>query len=691
MPGTRVRVAIDIGGTFTDLVAYSEGSDQLFYSKSLTTHEHLSDGVLDCLRLAKVDLPNVDYLIHGSTIAINTVIQRLGAKTGLITTKGFRDVYAIGRGDRPDPYNLIFEKAIPLVSRDRIGEVDERLNARGEVVRPLDRVGADAVINRLVDQGVELIAVVLLHGYRNPEHERAVGEAIRRLAPNVYVCLSHEILREFREFERTSTTVLNAYVGPIVSKYVRALQTDFKREGFEGNFLIMQSNGGTMSAEAAAAKPVSIMESGPVAGVIGCAELGAALGLQDVISFDMGGTTAKASLVDKGQTRVVTGYYIGGSAVGHPMMLPVVDIVEVGAGGGSIAWIDASGGLKVGPVSAGSSPGPACYGKGGTEPTITDANLVLGRLDANNFLGGQMRLDVEAARQAIVHKVAEPLGFSMEESALGIIKIADAKMSLAVREVSVAKGHDPRQFALIATGGAGPLHAASIARELSLPKVIIPDLPGTFSALGMLTADVRHDYVRTFIVQMRNSDPTVLTSVFEEMTSEAAAALRRDGIETDDSRLIRSLDLRYEGQEYTLTVPLPTELPDRDVWMRAREHFDDLHHARYSHSAPGESVEIVNLRLTAVGKIAGKARAFGSRLSSSTARSGKPKGRRKVHFDEGVFDCALYDRAAIIPGEVIAGPVIIEEQVSTSVIPPGARVSLSDKGPLIIEMTGAPS
>lgn len=689
MPGKGVRVAIDIGGTFTDLVAYSEGSDQLVFSKSLTTHDHLSNGVLECLRLAKVDLSSVDYLIHGSTIAINTVIQRLGAKTGLITTKGFGDVYAIGRGDRPEPYNLLFEKATPLVPRDRIGEVDERLNARGQVLRPLDRDGTDAVVKKLLAQEVEAIAVVLLHAYRNPEHERAVGDAIRRAAPGVYVCLSHEILREFREFERTSTTVLNAYVGPVVSKYVRALRTDFGREGFTGNFLIMQSNGGTMSAEAAEAKPVSIMESGPVAGVIGCGELGASLGLPDVISFDMGGTTAKASLIEKGETKVINGYYIGGPTTGHPMMLPVVDIVEVGAGGGSIAWIDAGGGLKVGPLSAGSAPGPACYGKGGTEPTITDANLVLGRLDPDNFLGGQMRLDVEAARHAIASKIAGPLSLTVEESALGIIRIADGKMSLAVREVSVAKGHDPRQFALIATGGAGPLHAASIARELSLPKVIIPELPGTFSALGMLTTDIRHDYVRTFIVQMRNSDPAVLATVFDEMTMEASAALQRDRIADEDSRLIRSLDLRYEGQEYTLTVPIPAELPDRDAWNRVRQRFDELHQARYSHSAPNEPVEIVNLRLAAIGRISGKARAFQTRAIPQGASNGNPKGRRKVHFEEGIFDCAVYDRSALIVGKAIVGPAVIEEAVSTSIALPGTRLTLSENGPLIIDMAGA--
>jgi N-methylhydantoinase A len=428
-----------------------------------------------------------------------------------------------------------------------------------------------------------------------------------------------------------------------------------------------------------------MMESGPVAGVIGCARLGQALGLADVISFDMGGTTAKASLVENGETRTVTGYYIGGVETGHPMMLPVVDIVEVGTGGGSIAWIDAAGGLKVGPLSAGAAPGPVCYGLGGTEPTITDANVVLGRLDPDNFLGGQMRLDLPAARRAIATKIAEPLGLSIEDAALGILKIADTKMSLAVREVSVAKGHDPRGFALIASGGAGPLHAASIARELSLPKVVIPELPGTFSALGMLMTDVRHDYVRTRIGELAKVAPSEIGAVFAEMIAEAAELLARDGIAPGDSRLAPSLDLRYQGQEYTLSVPLAAGPVTRDSLDASRRRFDELHHAQYSHSAPDEPVEIVNLRLAAVGSVAGDVAAFG-KIRDTAGRSGRVKGFRKIWFDDGAHDCPVYDRDALLPGVAIAGPAVIEERVSTTVIYPGDRFTLSPQGPILIDI-----
>lgn len=679
------RVAVDIGGTFTDLVSYNAETDALVYTKSLTTYDSLSNGVFECLRLAETDLSQVAAFVHGSTIAINTVIQRKGARTGLITTLGFRDVYAIARSNRPDAYNLLFEKATPLVPRDLVMEVGERIRANGEVMRPLDAASVDRAVRELLERGVEAIAVVLLHAYRNPQHEKSVRQAILAAAPHVYVSLSHEILREFREYERTSTTVLNSYIGPIVSNYVHELGQNLRQGGFGGAFLVMQSNGGAMSAEAAAVRPVSLMESGPVAGVIGCARLGEELGTPNVISFDMGGTTAKASLIENGETRIVTGYHIGGFETGHPMMLPVVDIVEVGAGGGSIAWIDEGGGLKVGPLSAGSTPGPVCYGRGGAEPTITDANLVLGRLDAEHFLGGRMKLDAEAARQAIATKIARPLGLSLEEASLGILAIADAKMSLAVREVSVAKGHDPREFALIATGGAGPLHAGAIARELSLPRVIVPELPGTFSALGMLASDVRHDYVRTLILGLASADPSEIAAVFVEMGQEAQSALSRDGVGREQMRLFRSLDLRYQGQEYTLTTSAPSGEIDRALLEGVRKRFDEIHHARYSHSAPEEPVEIVNLRLAAVGLVADRARAF-RLVESNDRRTGEPKARRTVLFDSGAIACPVYDRAALIVGREIAGPAVIEERVSTTIVHPGDCARLLEKGPIMIEV-----
>ena len=676
------RVAVDIGGTFTDLVSYSESSG-LRYSKSLTTYDALARGVFACIGLAEIALGDVATLVHGSTIAINTVIQRTGARAGLITTKGFGDVYAIGRSNRPDAYNLAFEKAVPLISRDMIFEVDERMRANGEILRPLRRDSVEEAVRRLIALKVDAIAVVLLHAYRNPAHELAVRKIIEAAAPGVYISLSHEILREFREYERTSTTVLNAYIGPVVANYVKNLSDDMRSASFRGSFRIMQSNGGAISAEAAAIRPVTLMESGPVAGVIGCAKLARDLGLANAISFDMGGTTAKTSLVENGETRIVAGYHIGGLDTGHPMMLPVVDIVEIGAGGGSIAWIDAGGGLKVGPISAGSSPGPVCYGAGGERPTITDANLALGRLDPLNFLGGQMALDADAARRAIKRTIADPFGMSVEGAALGVVKIADAKMSLAVREVSVAKGFDPREFALIATGGAGPLHAASIARELSIPTVIVPELPGAFSALGMLACDLRHDYVRTMILDLRTIDAAQVDAVFDEMTAQADASLARDGAAPRDRRFIRSFDMRYQGQEYTLTTALRAGSVDVEALQAARCAFDALHQAQYGHSAPQEPVEIVNLRLAAVG-MAGDARPFRTKEIDARLRTGAPKGRRIVFFDKGAIECPVFDRHALAPEKEISGPAIIEEQSSTTIVHPGDRAKLLETGPIMI-------
>jgi N-methylhydantoinase A len=682
--GNELRAAVDIGGTFTDLVGWAPSTGRLFFSKSLTTYDRLSNGVLECLSLAALDMRDLSEFVHGSTIAINTVIQRRGARTGLITTAGFGDIYQIGRGSRPDAYNLMFEKAVPLVPRDLVLEVDERLDARGNVRRALDPQSVLRAAHALKRAGIEAVAVVLLHAYRNPVHEEAIGHLLLAEMPGVYVSLSHQILREFREYERTSTTVLNAYIGPIVANYVDELDKRLSKTGFGGNFLIMQSNGGTMSAEVAVSRPVTMMESGPVAGVIASGRLGSAIGLPDVIAFDMGGTTAKASLITNGEARIVTGYHIGGHATGHPMMLPVVDIVEVGTGGGSIAWIDAGGALKVGPLSAGSAPGPVCYGKGGAEPTTTDANLVLGRLDPDNFLGGQMKLDIDAARDAIRKRIAIPLDLNVEQAALGILKIADTKMSLAVSEVSVQKGHDPRDFSLVASGGGGPLHAVSIARELTVPVVVVPELPGTFSALGMLMTDLRHDYVRTLIADLAAINPDELNRVFGEMVEEARTLLEKDGADPGRIRLIRSLDLRYLGQEYTLNAALSGTALNHENLARTRTSFDELHHAQYSHSAPAEPVEIVNLRLAAIGDRGHGLQKIGPLIDPSAHRSGKPRTVRDVVFDSGTFRCPVYDRIDAPVGETLEGPLLIEEKVSTTIVHPGDRARLLPEGPIVI-------
>ncbi|MGB7948916.1 MAG: hydantoinase/oxoprolinase family protein, partial [Candidatus Binatia bacterium] len=523
-----MRIAVDIGGTFTDLVAVDDNGN-VHRSKSLTTPDDLARGIQDCLSGAHIDVSGASFFVHGSTVTINAVLERKGARTGLITTKGFRDVYEIGRGNRPEGYNLFFKRPVPLVSRDLRLEVDERLYASGEILKSLDEASASAAITALKAASVESVAVCLLHAYANPVHEERLGKLLRQQFPEAYVSLSHEILREFREYERTSTTVLNAYVGPIVNRYLVSLEKRLGKSGFRGTFRVMQSNGGVMSAETAKRMPVTMMESGPVAGVIAAAHLGEKLDCRHIISFDMGGTTAKASLIKDFHPEVTSSYYVGGYVSGHPMMLPVVDIVEVGNGGGSIARIDAAGGLKVGPQSAGAAPGPSCYGNGGVEPTVTDANLIAGRIDPEYFLGSGIRLQRDKAAQAIAERIGKPLGLSLEESALGILTIANFNMSLAVRAVSVEKGYDPRDCVLVPSGGGGALHAMAIARELAVPRVIIPAMPAYFSAFGMLVADLKHDYVQTFVRELADTTGADLADAFGSIEKVAIETLIEEG------------------------------------------------------------------------------------------------------------------------------------------------------------------
>src|SRR6187200_2225507 len=593
-----IVVAIDIGGTFTDLIGFDEQAGKFVEAKSLTTPAQLGQGIINCIKKSGLAASAIDELIHGSTIAINTLIERKGAKTGLVVTRGTRDVYIIGRGNRPESYNLFFHRHQPLVSRRMTLEIEERLLASGDVDTPLKKSSMAAACKALKTEGVEAVAVCFLHAYANPEHERTAGEMIRKAMPGVYLSLSHDILREYREFERMSTTVVNAYIGPKVGGYVKSLKSSLGDIGFRGNLSIMRSNGGVMTPEVATERPVAMMESGPVGGIIASAQVGVALGHDNVISFDMGGTTAKASLVKDGEPTLAPGYYVGGYASGHPVMLPMIDVVEVGAGGGSIAWLDDVGALKVGPQSAGADPGPICYRGGGTEPTITDANVALGRLDPDNFLGGTMKLDAEGARRGIKAKIADPLKLDTVAAAQAIVEIAISKMSLAVREVSVAKGYDPRDFTLVASGGAGPLHVVAIARELFIPKVVVPLFPSHFSALGMLLADERHDFIRTFYCDLATVDFAALLKIHHEMVAQASATLRHAA---QAQREIH-LDLRYVGQEFTLQGPVGVEAIASGDRAGIRAAFDALYEHRYAHHSPDEPVEMVNIRLALIGK-----------------------------------------------------------------------------------------
>ncbi|MGE5216256.1 MAG: hydantoinase/oxoprolinase family protein, partial [Chloroflexota bacterium] len=655
---------------------------KIYRGKSLTTPDNLARGIDDCLKGAAIDVAGANFFVHGSTVTINAVLERKGARTGLITTKGFRDVYEIGRGNRPEGYNLFFKRPVPLVPRDLRLEVDERLYASGEVLKAFDEQSATAAIDALKAAGVESVAVCLLHAYANAAHEQRLGELLRRQFPQAYVSLSHEILREFREYERTSTTVLNAYVGPIVNRYLISLEKMLGDAGFRGTFRVMQSNGGVMSAETAKKMPVTMMESGPVAGVIAAARLGEALDCRQIISFDMGGTTAKSSLIKDFHPEVTSSYYVGGYVSGHPMMLPVVDIVEVGNGGGSIAWIDPAGGLKVGPHSAGAAPGPACYGKGGTEPTVTDANLIAGRIDPEYFLGSGIRLQRNRAAQAITEKIAKPLGLSLEDAALGILTIANFNMSLSVRAVSVEKGYDPRDCVLVPSGGGGALHAIAIARELSVPRVIIPPMPAYFSAFGMLLADLKHDYVQTFVRELADTTGAEIAAAFDSLEKSATHTLSEEGTRPEQVLLRRFLDMRYRGQEYTLPVPIAEDLRAVTDFATIRARFDQLHQEHYGHSAPKEPVTMVNLRLSALGKTE-------SRLPLVAAQSdgdSGERGRRAVIFENKAIETPIYLRSAFKPGDHLEGPAVIEEMGATILVYPGDKMQVNESGHLVIEV-----
>ena len=673
-----IVVAIDIGGTFTDLIGFDDAAGRFVEAKSLTTPAELVQGILDCIRKSGLSAAAIDELIHGSTIVINTLIERKGAKTGLLVTRGTRDVYIIGRGNRPESYNLFFHRHRPLVPRHLTREIDERITSSGEVYRPLNKASVAEACRALAAEGVEAVAVCFLHAYADPAHERAAGAMVSEALPHAYLSLSHDILREYREFERMSTTVVNAYIGPIVGGYVKSLKSSLGDVGFRGDLSIMRSNGGVMTPEIATERPVAMMESGPVGGIIASARVGQALGFANVISFDMGGTTAKASLVRDGEPTLAPGYYVGGYASGHPVMLPMIDVVEVGAGGGSIAWTDDVGALKVGQQSAGADPGPICYRGGGTKPTITDANVVLGRLDPHNFLGGQMVLDAEGAKAGIEQEIARPLRMDTVAAAQAIVEIAIAKMSLAVREVSVEKGYDPRDFALVASGGAGPLHISAIARELHIPKVIVPLFPSHFSALGMLLADERHDFIRTFYCDLASLDFAALAAVHDEMANEARKSLRH----SVKAQWQVELDLRYVGQEFTLSVPVALDAIKRGDRQKIRKAFDALYEHRYSHHSPDEAVEMVNIRLAAIGK---RTQLRFPKLAANAAA--KPK-RRNVYLGDAhkPVSCPIYQRAALGAGTRISGPALIEEHGTTTVLFKGDECRVARSGELIIDV-----
>jgi len=696
----RFRVGIDIGGTFTDGTLVDSTTGEVTTSKVLSTPSNPASGFISAVEKllathGSIDPTEIEHVVHATTVATNAIIEGKTATTAFITTEGFRDMLEIARQIRPSLYDLQFEKPQPLVPRQLCYEVPERLNAQGEVITPLDESVVEQVVEKIAETGVEAVAVCLLHSYRNSAHEQRIGELLRAKLPDITISLSSDVVPEFREYLRASTTVINSSVAPVVSTYLSSIREKLNSSGVTSELLVMQSSGGVYPAEAASDSPVFMVESGPAAGAVAAAALGTSLGSPDVISFDMGGTTAKASLIRNGQPNVTKDYSVGGAAQagtgafggasGYPIRTPVVDLVEIGAGGGSIAWVDSGGALRVGPHSAGADPGPVCYGLGGTEPTITDANLVLGRLDPDYFAGGDMQLDLKGARNAIKTQCADPLGISIEEAAHGIVEIANTAMVNALRLVSVQRGHDPRDFMLIGFGGAGPAHTVRLAEQAGIPNVLIPLAPGTASALGLLVTDVRMDSSATLIARADSVQPDDIAGHFARLEDEGAKAHQSAASSSGEPVFERAVEMRYWGQSFELSVPAPDrELIDRQWLNELCESFHDAHETAYGFRAQDEPVELVNLRLTTVGKIA---RPNMKKLEeTSSDASSALKGSRPVYFSEsnGVTETAVYDRVKLPAGAQFSGPAIVEEPDCTTVVHPAWNVLVDEYGNLSI-------
>ena len=684
-PG-RLRIAVDIGGTFTDMAAFDEASGELLFGKALSTHGRLVEGIQHTLDSARIDLRDGQLFLHGSTIAINTLLERNGANTALLITEGFRDIYEIGRVNRPDAYNLFFNKHQPLVRRSLRFEVAERLRADGSTHKPLDEAAVRELARELRGQGIEAVAVLLLHSYRNPAHEQRVKQILQEEIPGAFVCASHELSQEYREFERVSTAVANAYVGPRVSEYLGQLEDHLGRQGFGGDFYIVQSTGGLFPVEHAKVGCVRMLESGPAAGVIGAQAICAQLGMGDAIAFDMGGTTAKAGVISEGRPLTTGSALIGGYERALPIQIPMMDIHEVGTGGGSIARVETGQALRVGPQSAGSIPGPVAYGRGGTEPTVTDANLLLGRLDADHFLGGELRLDLAGSQRQMAERVAGPLGLDPTQAADGILRIAVTQMSHAVKAVTTERGLDAGSFTMVVYGGAGPLHASAIAREIGIRKVLIPYAPGYFSAYGMLFSDLRYDYVRSVFRKLGDVSFDEIESLYKAMEDEGRAALAQSGVKPDGVVIERAADMRYVGQEHAVTVDLPMAFFASRDRSAIKRQFDELHTVRYGTSAPQEPADLVSLRVTVLGTMKKPPRhqveAGGAAPEKDAVRAVKP-----VYFRQGGWaDTPVYLRDRLRSGNAIAGPALIEEHASTTVVQPGDQLLVDELGNLQISI-----
>lgn len=679
------RVAIDVGGTFTDLCALDEKSGQFTFVKDSTTPANYAEGVVKVIRRSDLKGEQIDRFIGtGSTMVINALTEKKGAKTLLVTTKGFRDSLELQRSNRTDIYNFRYEKPKPFVPRHMRLEVEERVSYSGQEITPLNKDDVLRAADVYKQEGAEAIAIAFYNAYANPAHEVECYNILKDKVKTPYITMSHELSREWREYERINTTVLNAFVQPKVHNYLTMLDGELRRLGMSIAAHVMQSNGGVATFEQGKKTPIYQVESGPVGGVIGAQVLGKAAGVDNIITFDVGGTTAKTSLIDSGRMKINTEYFIGRSQFsgGYPVKVPVVDIVEIGAGGGSIAWVDELGSLKVGPQSAGADPGPACQNKGGTNPTITDAFVLTGVIDPNYFLGGEIKLKPELSEKAY-RAVAEKMHMKVMDVAIGVIEIATANMVNAIKLVSVRRGYDPRDFAMIAFGGGGPMFAASLAQELGIKKVIVPRVPGVFSAWGMLMTDLRHDFIRTKVVGLIAENLGELQEVLDDMRKEAMQQLKSEGIGEGDTKFEGLFDIRYVGQEHTISTPVPSNVKAAGSLAVIGRNFKDLHYKAYSFNL-NDPTEVVNVRLVAFGKV--KKRPPKPALAPRRGAA-KPEKTRSVYLDESGFKrLPVYARESIPIGARIRGPAIIEEPTTTTILRRGNRMMKDRYGNLVVEV-----
>ena len=693
---SQFRVGVDIGGTFTDIVFLGADGKVVTKKVSSTVDDYaraIVDGLAEVYEEQQLAGADIAELLHGTTVGSNAILEAKGARTGLITTEGFRDILEIRTLRMPRLYDLQWEKPMPLIERYLRRTVKERVDSEGNVKDALDPAEAERVVQTLLDEKVEAIAVCLLNAYANPVHERAIAEIIRAKAPDLPFCISFDVLPEMKEYERTSTTVINTYIMPIVKGYLESLRRELDSSGTAAPLLLMQSNGGLMTSEAATRLPANIVESGPAGGVVGAQALSRKLDMPDLITFDMGGTTAKASLIEKTEVTRSLEYQVGGGIMigsrlmtggGYTLKVPAIDLAEVGAGGGSIITIDAGGSMQVGPQSAGAFPGPVCYDQGGTEPTVTDANVVLGYINPTHLVGGALTLNPEKSRQVLEEKVAKPVGLEVAHAAYGAHQIAASNMIRAIKAVSSERGRDPRRYAMLAFGGNGPLFAAGMAKALRMTRIVIPPSPGLFSSFGLLYADVEHHYSRTVRRVLRDSDPALLNAAWQELEDQAREQLAMDGFSDGQMRFRRAANMHYKGQIFELTVPAPDGVIDAAAVATLEEAFGQEHEVTYGHRAgPEEPVELVNAMVVGQG-IPHRPRVPDRLINEAAVGDKLPPRQAYFGPEAGWIETPVIRRADLTSAHI--GPCIVEEYDATCLVPPEATASLDSYGNIVIKL-----